>query len=326
MQKSKGLSAHLSTIATIIGNCGAVRVSCTPGLGRVGTNFICLSPYSLFRSLEAPLPATSPNSSVAVSPSLYSVSGKLVFSSDCWLSRLRNGDPTILRHFGRSRSLTAFSYRTCAFIPLWLLPNSFGGLAAGAFFVQFGVQGAWGVIPIYLTEISPVAYRSVFPGLAYVSIFRVFTPLLSLSRTMLIRHDHDQQLGNMVSSSAAQIESVAGDHIKTKAGNPDYGKIGAILICVRPERSWRSGLMLTPGILFPFPLSHQVVAGWIIGCCLIGAEQHGSHFEKGKVAYEVGAGRDEIEEREFLSFCASLGFPPLLMLSLPSHASQYRLL
>jgi SHS family lactate transporter-like MFS transporter len=35
---------------------------------------------------------------------------------------------------------------TAAFIPLWILPNTFGGLTAGAFFLQFGVQGAWGVI------------------------------------------------------------------------------------------------------------------------------------------------------------------------------------
>ena len=41
------------------------------------------------------------------------------------------------------------------FIPLWILPTSFSGLAAGAFWVQFGVQGAWGVIPIQLAEISP---------------------------------------------------------------------------------------------------------------------------------------------------------------------------
>jgi SHS family lactate transporter-like MFS transporter len=37
-------------------------------------------------------------------------------------------------------------------IPLWILPNSFGGLAAGAFMVQVGVQGAWGVIPIVSSE------------------------------------------------------------------------------------------------------------------------------------------------------------------------------
>lgn len=100
----------------------------------------------------------------------------------------------------------------------------------------------------------------------------------------------------MVSSSAAQIESVAGDNIKTKDGKPDYGKIGAILIGVRElELSGnRKYIALTFATRFRF----QVVAAWIIGCCLIGAEQHGSHFEKGKAAFEVGAGRDEIEERE----------------------------
>ena len=33
-----------------------------------------------------------------------------------------------------------------AFIPLWILPSSFGALSAGAFWIQFGVQGAWGVV------------------------------------------------------------------------------------------------------------------------------------------------------------------------------------
>ena len=33
-----------------------------------------------------------------------------------------------------------------AFIPLWILPSTFGALAAGAFCIQFGVQGAWGVV------------------------------------------------------------------------------------------------------------------------------------------------------------------------------------
>jgi len=35
-----------------------------------------------------------------------------------------------------------------AFIPLWILPSSFSALSAGAFCVQFGVQGAWGVVRI----------------------------------------------------------------------------------------------------------------------------------------------------------------------------------
>jgi len=39
-----------------------------------------------------------------------------------------------------------------AFIPLWILPSSFAGLSAGAFFIQFGVQGAWGVVRIFFSS------------------------------------------------------------------------------------------------------------------------------------------------------------------------------
>jgi len=53
------------------------------------------------------------------------------------------------------------------FIPLWIIPTSFSGLVAGAFCVQFGVQGAWGVIPILLAEMSPPGFRATFPGVAY---------------------------------------------------------------------------------------------------------------------------------------------------------------
>ena len=47
---------------------------------------------------------------------------------------------------------------------------------------SLGVVRAWGVVPILLSEISPPAFRSTFPGVAY-------------------------QLGNMISSASAQIEA-----------------------------------------------------------------------------------------------------------------------
>jgi SHS family lactate transporter-like MFS transporter len=40
-------------------------------------------------------------------------------------------------------------------------------LGLGAFLMQFMVQGAWGVVPAYLTELSPAPVRAIFPGLAY---------------------------------------------------------------------------------------------------------------------------------------------------------------
>ena len=40
-------------------------------------------------------------------------------------------------------------------------------LALGGFLMQFMVQGAWGVIPAHLNELSPSAVRGTFPGFAY---------------------------------------------------------------------------------------------------------------------------------------------------------------
>jgi SHS family lactate transporter-like MFS transporter len=68
---------------------------------------------------------------------------------------------------GRRLTIIIFVFIVGAFIPLWILPNSFGGLSAGAFCLQFGVQGAWGVIPIQLAEMSPPGFRATFPGVTY---------------------------------------------------------------------------------------------------------------------------------------------------------------
>jgi SHS family lactate transporter-like MFS transporter len=98
---------------------------------------------------------------------------------------------------------------TACWIPLWILPNTFGGLTAGGFFMQSGVQGAWGIVPIYLSEIAPPAFRASFAGIAY-------------------------QLGNMASSGASQIEADAGRTLKLAGTQtPDYATIQGILIgCV----------------------------------------------------------------------------------------------
>ena len=73
----------------------------------------------------------------------------------------------ISQYLGRRLTIIAFVVLTGVLIPAWILPNSFSGLAAGAFFIQFGVQGAWGVVPAYLSEISPPAFRATYAGVAY---------------------------------------------------------------------------------------------------------------------------------------------------------------
>ncbi|KAG8214309.1 carboxylic acid transporter protein [Butyriboletus roseoflavus] len=95
------------------------------------------------------------------------------------------------QYLGRRLTIIVFILLVGAFIPLWILPASFSALAAGAFCVQFGVQGAWGVIPIQLAEMSPPAFRATFPGVAY-------------------------QLGNMISAASAQIEATGGKNFETQ--------------------------------------------------------------------------------------------------------------
>ena len=68
---------------------------------------------------------------------------------------------------GRRRAIILACLMTCALIPAWTLPSTEGGLEAGGFMLQFFVQGAWGVVPVYLSEISPPAFRAIFVGLTY---------------------------------------------------------------------------------------------------------------------------------------------------------------
>jgi len=68
---------------------------------------------------------------------------------------------------GRRFSMIAALVLSLAVIPVWAFSVSLAMLALGAFLMQAGVQGAWGVIPAHLNELSPDEARSLVPGLAY---------------------------------------------------------------------------------------------------------------------------------------------------------------
>ena len=61
-------------------------------------------------------------------------------------------------------------------------------LALGSFLVLFTVQGAWGVVPAYLNELSPAPVRAIFPGLVY-------------------------QLGNLLASRISVAQAKAAVHV-----------------------------------------------------------------------------------------------------------------
>jgi len=68
---------------------------------------------------------------------------------------------------GRRRSIVLALVLAIAMIPLWAFSPSIIGLVIGAFAMQFMVQGAWGVIPAHITELSPDSVRGFLPGFAY---------------------------------------------------------------------------------------------------------------------------------------------------------------
>lgn len=125
----------------------------------------------------------------------------------------------IIGHFstaiGRRLSIIISCIIGGALIYPWAFVRSSAGTNAGVFFLQFFVQGAWGVIPIHLSELSPPALRSSMVGIAY-------------------------QLGNLASSASSTIEAKIGERFpltnaqgKTETGFYDYGKVMAIFMgCV----------------------------------------------------------------------------------------------
>jgi|SRR5579883_438782 SHS family lactate transporter-like MFS transporter len=93
----------------------------------------------------------------------------------------------ISERFGRKRAIIAATLLTLPVVPLFAFGGSVGAMVTGAFLMQFMVQGAWGVVPAYLTELSPAPVRATFPGLAY-------------------------QIGNLLASRNAVVQAKAAEH------------------------------------------------------------------------------------------------------------------
>lgn len=112
---------------------------------------------------------------------------------------------------GRRRAMIVSALVSGFLIPAWILPSGEASLSASGFMMQFFVQGAWGVIPIHLNELSPAAFRSSFPGITY-------------------------QLGNMISSPSAQIVNAIAEKtfVKDEGGPsvPGYGPVMGVATAI----------------------------------------------------------------------------------------------
>jgi MFS transporter, SHS family, lactate transporter len=106
--------------------------------------------------------------------------------------------------WGRRRLIILSATCGMLLIPLWIFAPNTALLIAGGFLMQFMVQGAWGVVPVHLNELSPRDFRGTFPGLAY-------------------------QLGNFAAAYAAQQQAWLADRFRGADGNPNYAATMAIV-------------------------------------------------------------------------------------------------
>jgi SHS family lactate transporter-like MFS transporter len=111
---------------------------------------------------------------------------------------------TLSRSLGRRRAIALAALLALPALPFW----AFGGapltVAIAAFVVQFMVQGAWGVVPVHLNELSPPMLRATFPGVVY-------------------------QFGNLLASANATLQTLIAVHHGSEA-HPDYA-FALALVC-----------------------------------------------------------------------------------------------
>ena len=110
----------------------------------------------------------------------------------------------IFGHFsqtlGRRKSMIVALGLSLAVIPLWAFGGSLTILTVGAFLMQAGVQGAWGVIPVHLNELAADAARGLMPGLAYQMGILLASPTNSIEYAL-----RDPRIGAALRSRAAEL-------------------------------------------------------------------------------------------------------------------------
>jgi len=116
--------------------------------------------------------------------------------------------------FGRRRAMIGAALCGLAIVPLWIAAPTSALIVLGGFLMQFCVQGAWGVIPAHMNELSPAHMRGFLPGFAY-------------------------QIGMLCAGVVPYIESVVGEHFSYAASMGIVAAIalagGIVVIWLGPE-------------------------------------------------------------------------------------------
>jgi MFS transporter, SHS family, lactate transporter len=104
------------------------------------------------------------------------------------------------QRIGRRRAIMIAALLALPIIPFWAFGTTPLVLAVSAFLMQISVQGAWGIIPVHLNELSPPEIRATFPGVVY-------------------------QLGNLIASTNLTIQVMIAE-----ANGNNYGLAMAIVV------------------------------------------------------------------------------------------------
>jgi SHS family lactate transporter-like MFS transporter len=115
---------------------------------------------------------------------------------------------------GRRRGMVTALLLAALLIPLWVFAPYTPLIVLGAFLMQFMVQGAWGIIPAHINELSPNELRGFFPGLTY-------------------------QLGALFASTTGYIEAKFGEHFSYSQSMGFFAAtvllLGSLVIWLGPE-------------------------------------------------------------------------------------------
>jgi SHS family lactate transporter-like MFS transporter len=128
---------------------------------------------------------------------------------------------TLSSRIGRRKAIATAAGLSLLVLPFWAYSLTPVALATAAFVMQFMVQGAWGVVPVHLNELSPEGMRATFPGFVY-------------------------QLGNLLASYNAPLQTIIAEN-HSGVEHPDFafafivvvGSVAALLVVLSllgPER------------------------------------------------------------------------------------------
>jgi MFS transporter, SHS family, lactate transporter len=117
------------------------------------------------------------------------------------------GFGTLSQRIGRRVTIVICALLALPVIPLWAFSSEALKLGIGAFLMQLFVQGAWGIMPAHLNELSPPQIRATFPGVVY-------------------------QLGNLLASANATIQSSIADRMNHDLSWALAGVTGIVAIVI----------------------------------------------------------------------------------------------